>query len=203
MAMEIGSYNSEYTSMRELSSAAVNSDKTVSKEDYFSQLIKNHPDVNIIEGNYSQGTTFGAKGQSNIMISPVILHKMEGDAETSAKYEKIIDSIPAAEKWLRAQCSSNGMKLLSCGFIVDANGDVSSYSCAVSASEGSQNKFELKDTSGSLNYKGIKVKQGGDKELQEKTDKHNDEKMIKKRLLKKYDASQIDFFNSNSFLKKV
>lgn len=209
MALEINNtYNQVCLNTEKLAGASYKSNNTVSKEEYLNQLTKNYSNINIIEGNYRQGTMFGAKGQSNIMISPVILNKMANDPEAAAKYEEIINGIPAAEKWLRAQCSSNGMKLLSCGFIVDENGDVSSYSYTVTTSEGSQDNSEKKDKLENRNYHNVKMKQKEDKELQESIEDRIEEKsleqnIISQRVLNNYNVSQINTTVKNKFLKKV
>jgi hypothetical protein len=66
--------------------------------------------------------------KTSFSISPAFLKKMETDPAAAAKGKEILDGIPAAEEWLRNMLKQNGMEYISGGVMIDADGNMSSWS---------------------------------------------------------------------------
>lgn len=111
------------------SSAALTSavDKSSSPDSYYQELCKNFDNLNITLGNSIQKAS-SVSGISNVQISPEYIKKASKDPEIAAELEKNVSEIPTAVNWLKNMCQANGMELLSCGTIIDENGNLSSWS---------------------------------------------------------------------------
>lgn len=87
------------------------------------QLSKDYPDV-----NFSTSTSpYHGKGVNNIAISPNILRQMQTDPDKRLEYEALIYGCNKIQKSLEGKSSITGKKIAAHGFIIDANGAVSSW----------------------------------------------------------------------------
>jgi hypothetical protein len=64
---------------------------------------------------------------TSIAVSPAFLEKMAADPEMAAKGKELLDGLPAAHAWLENSLQANGMKLVSSGVMIDADGNMSSW----------------------------------------------------------------------------
>lgn len=103
----------------------------------------------------SHGPVDGIKGQidrftsqfpkANVSISPQFLKKMETDPAAAAKIKEFVDGLPAAQQWLENQLSQFGSKLVSINYMVDAEGNVSSFSVSTRSSDPSNDNDDDRD----------------------------------------------------------
>lgn len=119
MAIKVGnSYVSEAGYAHAVKSAA----QSQADKDMLGELSGKFPDV-----NFSTDTApFGASGRNNIAISPNILRQMKNDPEKRLEYEALIYDCNQIQKSMGGT-TSNGSKILSQGFIIDARGELSSW----------------------------------------------------------------------------
>lgn len=74
--------------------------------------------------SYSQSTS----GYNvNIMVDPEYLARTENDPELKAKYLSDIKDIKQADMMFSKQQSANGVKIISQGWYIDKNGEISSW----------------------------------------------------------------------------
>jgi hypothetical protein len=64
---------------------------------------------------------------TSISVSSAFLEKMAADPEMAAKGKELLDGLPAAHAWLENSLRTNGMKLVSSGVMIDADGNMSSW----------------------------------------------------------------------------
>lgn len=64
---------------------------------------------------------------ANITVDPEYLAKTENDLELKAKYLSDIEDIKQADMMFSKQQSANGVKIISQGWFIDKNGDISSW----------------------------------------------------------------------------
>lgn len=64
---------------------------------------------------------------ANITVDPEYLAKTEKDPELKAKYLSDIEDIKQADMMFSKQQSANGVKIISQGWFIDKNGDISSW----------------------------------------------------------------------------
>lgn len=74
--------------------------------------------------SYSQSTS-GYK--ANITVDPEYLARTENDPELKAKYLSDIKDIKQADMMFSKQQSANGVKIISQGWYIDKNGEISSW----------------------------------------------------------------------------
>ncbi len=74
--------------------------------------------------SYSQSTS---GYNANIMVDPEYLARTENDPELKAKYLSDIKDIKQADMMFSKQQSANGVKIISQGWYIDKNGEISSW----------------------------------------------------------------------------
>lgn len=70
---------------------------------------------------------YADKYKSNITVDPEFLAKTENDPELKAKYLSDIEDIKQADMMFSKQQSANGVKIVSQGWFIDKNGEISSW----------------------------------------------------------------------------
>lgn len=80
-------------------------------------------------------------------VSPDFLKKMETDPAAAAKGQEILDGIPAAAEWYRSMLRQNGIELVSGGVMIDADGNMSSWSVTTRTSSSSGPSSDVEKTS--------------------------------------------------------
>lgn len=71
---------------------------------------------------------------TSISVSPAFLEKMASDPEMAAKGKELLDGLPAAHAWLENAVRATGSKLVSSGVMIDADGNMSSWSVSETTS---------------------------------------------------------------------
>lgn len=102
------------------------------------KLSKDFPDVNFTTNT----SPYRGSGVNNIAISPNILKQMENDPDKRLEYESLIDGCNRLQKSLEGKRTLTGKKLAAHGFIIDANGGLSSWS--ISRADNTENKYSTK-----------------------------------------------------------
>lgn len=97
---------------------------------YLNNLRQKYSNVNITVADFSsekqlKSYMFGCGGYNNIAISSSIIEKMASDPATAAKYEKVIADAPNLGEEFKSECAALGTELLSCGTVIDKDGNVS------------------------------------------------------------------------------
>lgn len=70
---------------------------------------------------------YAAEYKANITVDPEFLAKTENDPELKAKYLSDVEDIKQADMLFSKQQSANGVKIISQGWFIDKNGDISSW----------------------------------------------------------------------------
>ncbi len=127
MSMEINNVYSSYAN-------AVNSreqeiKKTGREKSTLETLQEKYSGFDITEGIVTQGSVpSSSKGFQGVTINPAFLAQAEDDEGTAKKLDEMLSGVEAAEKWLKNTLSQNGLNLISGGFYIDENGNMSSWS---------------------------------------------------------------------------
>lgn len=132
-------------------------DKVSSSENYYQELCKKFNNLNIGLGNGIQNTA-SLSGINNLQISPEYIKKAAADPEIAAELEKNASEIPSAVKWLKNMCHSSGMELISCGTIIDENGNLSSWSYTRTSANGASSPEKTDLAQLAQKYKDAKAK---------------------------------------------
>ena len=100
------------------------------KEDgLLSQLQDKYSNFDITAGTFSKNQISSSnKGFQGVMISPAYLSKAENDEATAKDLEEMLSGVESAYNWLKNACAKDGLKLVSCGYFIDENGNMGSYS---------------------------------------------------------------------------
>lgn len=127
-------YDNLYTSNQMRTNGTDKSSETASagqtSEAYLNNLRQKYSNVNITVADFSsekqlKSYMFGCGGYNNIAISSSIIEKMASDPATAAKYEKVIADAPNLGEEFKSECAALGTELLSCGTVIDKDGNVS------------------------------------------------------------------------------
>lgn len=127
-------YDNLYTSNQMGTNGTDKSSETTSagqtSEAYLNNLRQKYSNINITVADFSsekqlKSYMFGCGGYNNIAISSSIIEKMASDPATAAKYEKVIADAPDLGEEFKSECAALGTELLSCGTVIDKDGNVS------------------------------------------------------------------------------
>ena len=133
------------------------SDKVSSSGNYYQELCKKFNNLKIALGNGIQNTS-SVSGINNVQISPEYIKKAAADSEIAAELEKNVSEIPGAVNWLKNMCHTSGMELISCGTIIDENGNLSSWSYTRTSANGSSSPQKTDLAQLAQKYKDAKAK---------------------------------------------
>lgn len=137
--------------------------KTSTEKSALEKLQEKYSGFDIKSGVVKQGSiSSSAKGFQGVTINPAFLAKAENDEETAKKLDEMLSGVEEAQKWKENALSQSGLKLISSGFYIDENGNMSSWSVV-------EKKNSMFDSLNNQNAKSDdKVKEKKEKEAAEK-----------------------------------
>jgi hypothetical protein len=139
MAMEItgvSAYNNVYdnvyaTKQKEETKETSTVQKKTDAENtssLLSQLQDKYSNFDITAGTFSKNQVSSSKGFQGVMISSAYLSKAENDEATAEDLDEMLSGVESAYKWLKNAFAKDGLELVSCGYYIDENGKMGSYS---------------------------------------------------------------------------
>ena len=142
MAMEINgslldysvkkqNYSSYLTQSMTGNNAASSTKKedTENKGSLLSQLQDKYSTFGITEGTFSKNQISSqSKGFQGVMISSAYLAKAENNEKTAKELDEMLSGVEAAQKWKENAFKNDGLELISSGYYIDENGQMSSWS---------------------------------------------------------------------------
>ncbi|MDL2283525.1 DUF6033 family protein [Oxalobacter sp. OttesenSCG-928-P03] len=124
MPVKVGNTNVSEAAYQYASQRVQNSEGGKSSaSDVLRDLKNQFPDA-----TFSTSTQPGGSGIGNIAIAPNILRQMAEDPEKRLEYEALIYDMMEVTKTLPGQFASQGSELTAQGWIIDSNGELSSWS---------------------------------------------------------------------------
>lgn len=93
------------------------------------QMQDKYSDLMITAGEFSQKQMSAQrKGFQGVVVSPVYLSKAENSEKTARDLDQMLSGVESAQKWLRSAFKRDGLELVSCGYYIDENGNMGSWS---------------------------------------------------------------------------
>lgn len=140
MAIKVGgSYVSEtaYAQAKVKIEGEINSNGKTSTGSYLTSLQEKYKGMNIS----SNVQPYSGSGTNNIGISSRILNEMANNPDKRLEYEALMIDCQTAEKSLSSAFASKGLNLVSHGFIIGADGGLSSWSVVTSGDSNTKSTF--------------------------------------------------------------
>lgn len=110
-------------------SAAQKKADTESKGSLLNQMQGKYSNFDITAGTFSKGqVSSSSKGFQGVMISSAYLSKAENDEATAKDLDEMLSGVESAYNWLKNAFANDGLELVSCGYYIDENGNMGSYS---------------------------------------------------------------------------
>lgn len=127
MSMEINSAYNNYANA--VNSREQETKKTSKEKSALEKLQEKYSGFDIKTGVVTQSSiSSSAKGFQGVTINSAFLAKAENDEETAKKLDEMLSGVEEAQKWKQNVLSKNGLNLISSGFYIDENGNMSSWS---------------------------------------------------------------------------
>lgn len=96
---------------------------------FISQLQDKYSNFDITSGTFSKGQISSKnKGFQGVMVSSAYLAKAENDDKTAKDLDEMLSGVESAQKWLQNAFERDGLELVSCGYYIDDNGNMGSWS---------------------------------------------------------------------------
>ncbi|MDE7332009.1 MAG: hypothetical protein K2O16_07155 [Lachnospiraceae bacterium] len=153
-------------------SAAQKKTDTENKGSLLSQLQDKYSNFDITAGTFSKNqVSSSSKGFQGVMVSSAYLSKAENDEATAKDLDEMLSGVESAYSWLKNAFAKDGLELVSCGYYIDENGNMGSYS----AVEKKHSMFDGLTEQSEKNADRIKEKQEKARE-QKKADEKKAEK---------------------------
>lgn len=93
------------------------------------QMQDKYADFKVTAGDFSQKQVSAQrKGFQGVAVSRAYLAKAENDERTAKDLDQMLGGVESAQKWLRSAFKRDGMELVSCGYYIDENGNMGSWS---------------------------------------------------------------------------
>lgn len=93
-----------------------------SKKDKYSEF-------DVTAGNFSQSQVSAeSRGFQGVTVSPAYLAKAENSEKTAKDLDEMLSGVESAQKWLQDAFQRDGLELVSCGYYIDENGKMGSWS---------------------------------------------------------------------------
>lgn len=93
------------------------------------QMQDKYSDFKVAAGDFSQKQASAQrKGFQGVAVSPAYLAKAENDEKTAKDLDQMLSGVESAQKWLRNAFKRDGLELVSCGYYIDENGNMGSWS---------------------------------------------------------------------------
>ncbi len=133
----MNTYNNAYENMyatkqkeeTKETSAAQKKGDTENKGGLLNQLQDKYSNFDITAGTFSKGqVSSSSKGFQGVMISSAYLSKAENDEKTAQDLDEMLSGVESAYNWLKNAFARDGLELVSCGYYIDENGKMGSYS---------------------------------------------------------------------------
>ncbi len=110
-------------------SAAQKKGDTENKGSLLNQLQDKYSNFDITAGTFSKSQVSSlSKGFQGVMISSAYLSKAENDEKTAQDLDEMLSGVESAYNWLKNAFARDGLELVSCGYYIDENGKMGSYS---------------------------------------------------------------------------
>ncbi len=133
----VNTYNNAYENVyaakqkdeaKETSAAQKRAD-TENKSSLLGQLQDKYSNFDITAGTFSKSqVSSSSRGFQGVMISPAYLSKAENDEATAKDLDEMLSGVESAYNWLKNAFAKDGLELVSCGYYIDENGKMGSYS---------------------------------------------------------------------------
>lgn len=93
------------------------------------QMQNKYSDLKVTAGDFSQKQVPAQqKGFQGVAVSPVYLAKAENDEKTAKDLDQMLSGVESVQKWLRSAFKRDGLELAACGYYIDENGNMGSWS---------------------------------------------------------------------------
>ncbi len=133
----VNTYNNAYENVyatkqkdeaKETSAAQKRAD-TENKSSLLGQLQDKYSNFDITAGTFSKSqVSSSSRGFQGVMISSAYLSKAENDEATAKDLDEMLSGVESAYNWLKNAFAKDGLELVSCGYYIDENGKMGSYS---------------------------------------------------------------------------
>ncbi len=133
----VNTYNNAYENVyatkqkdeaKETSAAQKRAD-TENKSSLLGQLQDKYSNFDIMAGTFSKSqVSSSSRGFQGVMISSAYLSKAENDEATAKDLDEMLSGVESAYNWLKNAFAKDGLELVSCGYYIDENGKMGSYS---------------------------------------------------------------------------
>lgn len=102
---------------------------TENKSSLLNQLQDKYSNFDITAGTFSKSqVSSSSKGFQGVMISSAYLQEAENDEATAKDLDEMLSGVESAYNWLKNAFAKDGLELVSCGYYIDENGNMGSYS---------------------------------------------------------------------------
>lgn len=99
------------------------------KASVLEQMQEKYAEFDVTAGNFSQNQVSGeSKGFQGVTVSPAYLAKAENNAKTAKDLDEMLSGVGSTQKWLQDAFRRDGLELVSCGYYIDENGNMGSWS---------------------------------------------------------------------------
>ena len=131
----VNTYNNAYENMyatkqkEETKETSAAQKKGDTEGGLLNQLQDKYSNFDITAGTFSKGqVSSSSKGFQGVMISSAYLPKAENDEKTAQDLDEMLSGVESAYNWLKNAFARDGLELVSCGYYIDENGKMGSYS---------------------------------------------------------------------------
>lgn len=170
---------SSYVAQSMAGNNAVSSAKkedTENKSSLLSQLQDKYSTFGITEGTFSKNRISSqSKDFQGVMISSAYLAKAENNDKTAKELDEMLSGVEAAQKWKENAFKNDGLELISSGYYIDENGQMSSWSVV----KKKDSIFDGLSEQSKKNADRIKEKQEKTQEQKKADEKKAEEKQVK------------------------
>lgn len=99
------------------------------KASVLEQMKDKYSEFDVTAGNFSQNqVSVKSKGFQGVTVSLAYLAKAENSEKTAKDLDEMLSGVESAQKWLQDAFQRDGLELVSCGYYIDENGNMGSWS---------------------------------------------------------------------------
>lgn len=133
----VKSYNNVYENiytakqMKETkeTSAAQKKTDTENKGSLLGRLQDKYSNFDITAGTFSKNQISSkSRGFQGVIINTAYLAEAENNEKTAKELDEMLSGVESAQKWLEDAFKRDGLELVSCGYFIDENGEMGSWS---------------------------------------------------------------------------
>lgn len=118
----------DYTNAYTVESSTEKTD-TENKGSLLSQMKDKYSNFDITEGTFSKNIiSSSSKGFQGVMVNSAYLSKAENNEATAKELDEMLSGVESAYNWLKNAFAKDGLELISCGYYIDENGNMGSWS---------------------------------------------------------------------------